>query len=129
MPRDTKRIEKLMANARASRDLVREEIKSGASLQHIYDELGVHEQFFGSRLKELKEFNAKEAGKDKAAKEEQAKADRATKLAEAKVTLLAMPREELIKTAAGTKADITITPDTTIAQIVDAILLKAPENL
>lgn len=59
MKRETKRIEQLLANAKASRDLVRSEMKeTGASLQHVYDELGNHELQFRNRLKDLQEWNA-----------------------------------------------------------------------
>lgn len=77
MKRDIARIEKLLANAKASRDLVRKEIADGASLQHVYDELGQHEQTFATRLKELKAFNAAEEkaeAKAKADAEAKAKA-------------------------------------------------------
>jgi hypothetical protein len=78
MPRDTKRIEKLMANAKESRNLVREEIKAGASMQHVYDSLGDQEIFFSSRLKELKEFNSKEAAAKEAAAKKPAEAPATT---------------------------------------------------
>ncbi|MDE2098227.1 MAG: hypothetical protein KGL39_13310 [Patescibacteria group bacterium] len=57
MKRDTKRIEQLLVNTRESRKLVREEIAAGSSLQHVYDELGNHEQLFSQRLKDLQAHN------------------------------------------------------------------------
>lgn len=129
MPRDTKRTKQLLDNAKSSRALVRAELKDGASLQHIYDELGAHEQFFSNRLKELNEFNSREESKKQTDDAEKAQAARAQKLAETKVILLAKPIEELKKIAAGTKAVIEIKADTTIAEIVDAILKTAPENI
>lgn len=74
MPRDTKRIEALLKNTQANLDLVRAEMKDGASLQHLYDDLKQHEQTLSVRLKELKEFNAKEALADEAKAKEEADA-------------------------------------------------------
>ncbi len=58
--RDTKRIEFLLEGTQEIRKQVREEILAGASLQHVHDELLVHEQIFTERLKELNAFNAAE---------------------------------------------------------------------
>jgi hypothetical protein len=125
MKRDTKRIEQLLACTKANRKLVREELKAGASLQHVHDALLDHEQIFSSRLTELKDWNKSEAAREA----QQEESDRAAKLAEAKAKLLATPLAELKKIAAGTKAVIEIKDDTTVAQIVDAILATAPENI
>lgn len=115
MPRDTKRIEQLLANAKASRNLVREEIKAGSSLQHIYDELGGQEQLFSTRLKELREFNKKEA-------ETAAKAKQAEEIAKARAELEKLSDEDLKKTAVGNKAMIEIKADTKREEIIVAIL-------
>lgn len=60
MKRDTKRIEQILENTRENRRLVREEISAGASLQHVYDDLGSHEQQFTQRLKDLNDWNKKQ---------------------------------------------------------------------
>ena len=70
MKRETKRIEALLKGTQDNLALVRAEMKDGASLQHIYDDLKAHEQSFSARLRELKDFNA---GEEK--REAQAKAD------------------------------------------------------
>ncbi len=59
-------MEALLENARASRNLVREEIAAGASLQHVYDELVTHERQFGDRLAELQAFNKSKQAEAKA---------------------------------------------------------------
>jgi hypothetical protein len=85
MKRDTKRIEQLLANARASRKLVREEIAAGSSLQHVYDDLGNHEQIFGTRLKDLRSYNAywdTQRGKAELEQRDKEKADREGKAKE-----------------------------------------------
>lgn len=61
MKRETKRIEQILENTRQNRQLVREEMAAGASLQHVYDELGGHEQQFAQRLKDLDEWNKKQS--------------------------------------------------------------------
>lgn len=129
MKKDTKPYEQLLGGTRANLKLVRAEILAGATLDHVYHELQSHEQIFSSRLTELKDWNKKETALDNQKKEAAANADREKKLAEAKTKLLATPREELLKIAAGTKAVIEIKADTTIAEIVDAIMKTAPENI
>jgi hypothetical protein len=101
---------------------MREEMLAGASVDHLYHQLEAHQAVFEARLNELKDFNTAEAAN-------KGKADRAKKLDEERGKLLAMPREELIKTAIGNKAAIEIKDSTTVAEIVDAILKTAPENI
>ena len=71
MKRDTKRIEALLANTKENIKLVRAEMKAGASLQHIYDDLHAHERLLTARLKEIADWNksqdAQQALADKAA--------------------------------------------------------------
>jgi hypothetical protein len=125
MKKDTKPYELLLEGTKANLKRVRTEMLAGATLDHVYHELQAHEQIFSARLTELKEWNK---GEEQRAKK-QADTDRAAKLEATKVTLLATPREELVKMAAGNKAVIDIKAETTIAEIVDAILKTAPETI
>jgi len=131
MKRDTKRIEQLLRNTRENRKLVRDELNAGSSMQHVYDELGGHEQFFATRLKELKEFNAVQ---DKQAEAEKAAADAATKAAAAKpqgprAELLAKSPIELLEIVNGLNAEpartnkIVLADKANKAAFVNAILL------
>jgi hypothetical protein len=74
MKKDTKRIEALLEQTQESIALVREEMKDGASLQHVYDELKAHEVIFSSRLKDLVDWNKKQAAEAKAKADAEAKA-------------------------------------------------------
>ena len=64
--KDTKRIEALLKLTQESIKLVREEMKDGASLQHVYDELNAQERLYSVRLKEIADWNKSQEAKAKA---------------------------------------------------------------
>jgi hypothetical protein len=59
MPKDTTRIEKLLAGTRANLELVREEIAAGSNLGLIREELINQERFLASHLVDVKTHNGR----------------------------------------------------------------------
>lgn len=88
MKRDTKRIEAMLTSTQENIALVRAEMKEGASLQHVYDELNAHERQFVARIKEINDWNKSEEAREKLKPEAEAKA-KADAEAQAKAKALA----------------------------------------